>query len=46
MDGGSFLEFTIDDLPSVVIKSLSSGNKKQGIIHQIIIGDKVLDPNE
>lgn len=45
MDGGSFLEFTIDDLP-VVIKSLSSGNKKQGIIHQIIIGDKVLDPNE
>lgn len=45
MDGGSFLEFTIDGF-SVVIKSLSSGNKKQGMIHQISIGDKVLNPNE
>jgi len=44
IDGGNLIRFSVDGTP-VVIKSLSSGNKKQGMIHQFILGNEILQPD-
>lgn len=44
IDGGNLTVFSINET-AVTIKSLASGSKKSGMIHQCIIGDKVLQPD-
>ncbi|XP_046445490.1 fas apoptotic inhibitory molecule 1-like [Daphnia pulex] len=44
IDGGNLTRFSVNGTP-VVIKSLSSGNKKQGMIHQFIFGNEILQPD-
>lgn len=44
IDGGNLTKFVINETP-VTIKSLSSGNKKQGMIHECIVGDEILQPD-
>lgn len=44
IDGGNLTRFSVNGTP-VVIKSLSSGNKKQGMIHQFILGNEILQPD-
>ncbi len=44
IDGGNLTRFSVNGTP-VVIKSISSGNKKQGMIHQFILGNEILQPD-
>ena len=44
IDGGNLTIFNVDATP-VTIKSLSSGNKKQGIIHECIVDGQIIQPD-
>ncbi|XP_057379424.1 fas apoptotic inhibitory molecule 1-like [Daphnia carinata] len=44
IDGGNQTQFSINGTVGA-IRSISSGNKKVGMIHQFILGDEILQPD-
>lgn len=42
VDGGNLISFTLKDGSTAAIQSLSSGNKKQGMLYQLAVNDQTI----